>query len=68
MERSEQIKKDIADRGLTRKAYAELMGVETDTVYKWLSGAIKPSKQTLKLMRLSTEQLRELAADEKTTA
>lgn len=54
------IKADIKERGLTREAYAELLGVKVGQVYRWLQG-VEPSAPVKLLMTFSTAALKTAA-------
>lgn len=52
-----KIANDIKRRGMTRKQYAELMGVSLESVYKWLRGETEPRPQILMLMDMETADI-----------
>ena len=56
------VKNDIKKRGLTVAAYANLLGVTKDTVFRWKRGDLKPSKRCLLLMQFSNDRLEEAHA------
>jgi DNA-binding transcriptional regulator YiaG len=55
------IETDIKKRELTRQAYANLLNVTTDSVYKWLSGNYNAPIHIQMLIKLDTEILRSIS-------
>ena len=46
------IEKIIKDNNLTRKAFADCIGVKVDAVYKWLAGTYPISRQNRMLIEI----------------